>query len=176
MSASHESDVDLSPPAAPKRPRILSLHGDERVDDWFWLRDRDDPEVISYLEAENAYTRSALAHTEPVQARIYDEIVGRVQQTDAGAPIRKDEWEDVSRSREGLQYAQHCRRRAATPGLPDPAAVAGTPPGEQLLLDENELAGTSGYFALGGFAVSPGHDHLAYSVDLTGGEVYTLRF
>ncbi|HZP28665.1 MAG TPA: S9 family peptidase [Acidimicrobiia bacterium] len=164
------------PPIAPRRPHVLRHGDDERVDDWFWLRRRDDPEVITYLEAENAYTRAALAHTEALQGRIFEEIVARVQETDATAPVRKDAWEYFSRSREGLQYSQHCRRPAGTPGLPDPAALAGSEPGEELVLDENELAGNSGYFALGGFAISPAHDRLAYSVDLTGGEVYTLRF
>ena len=99
-----------------------------------------------------------------------------MQETDATAPVRKDSWEYFSRTREGLQYGQHCRRPAGTRGLPDPEALAGSPPGEELLLDENELAGDSGYFALGGFAISPAHDCLAYSTDLTGGELYTLRF
>jgi oligopeptidase B len=167
---------DPAPPLAPRRPHVLRHGDDERVDDWFWLRDRDDPEVTTYLNAENAYTGAALAHTEPVRQRLFDEVLARVQETDATAPVRKDAWEYFSRTREGLQYGQHCRRLAGTPGLPDPAATAGSPPGEQLLLDENELATDSGYFALGGFAMSPAHDHLAYSFDLTGGEVYTLRF
>ena len=170
------TDPALEPPLAPRRPHVIRHGDDERLDEWYWLRDRDDPEVVAYLEAENTYTRAALAGTEPAQTRIFEEIVARVQQTDATAPVRKDAWEYFSRTREGLQYAQHCRRPAGTPGLPDPGAVAGSEPGEQLLVDENELAGDSGFFALGGFAISPAHDCLAYSVDLTGGEIYTLRF
>jgi oligopeptidase B len=164
------------PPLAPRRPTTLRHGDDTRVDDWFWLRERDDPEVIAYLEAENAYTRAALAHTEDLQARLFDEIVALVQETDATAPVRKGDWEYFTRTREGLQYGQHCRRPAGTPGLPDPTATAGSPPGEHLLLDENELSGDSGYFALGAFSISPAQDHLAYSTDLTGGERYTLRF
>ncbi len=164
------------PPLAPRRPTTLRHGDDERTDDWFWLRDRDDPEVLAYLEAENAYTHAALAHTEGLQGTIFDEIVARVQETDASAPVRKGPWEYFSRTREGLQYGLHCRRPAGTPGLPDPEAVAGTPPGEDLLLDENVLAGDSGYFALGAFSMSPAHDCLAYSTDHTGGELYTLRF
>ncbi len=162
----------IAPPNAPRRPAVLRHEGDERVDDWYWLRERENPEVIEYLEAENAFTKSALAHTEPVQARIFDEIVARVEETDVSAPVRKDGWEYFTRSRQGLQYALHCRRPAGSPEPLDPQAVAGEPPGEELLLDENALAAGSGYFALGGFAVTPAHDLLAYSVDLTGGERY----
>ena len=143
-------DPRADPPLAPRRPTTLRHGDDTRVDEWFWLRERDDPEVIAYLEAENAYTRAALAHTEDLQTRLFDEIVARVQETDATAPVRKGDWEYFTRTREGLQYGQHCRRPAGTPGLPDPAATAGSPPGEHLLLDENELSGDSGYFALGG--------------------------
>jgi oligopeptidase B len=168
--------VTATPLAAPRRPTVLRAHGDERVDDWYWLRDRDDPEVVAYLESENEYTRAAMAHTEALQQGLFDEIKSRVQETDASAPVRKGPYEYFTRTIEGKQYGVHCRRPAGTPGLPDPFAAPGTPPGEEVLLDENVLAEGHEYFAVGGFTVSPDYTRLAYSVDVTGGERYELRF
>src|SRR5262245_32620190 len=168
--------ADLRLPVAPRRPTVLRAHGDERVDDYYWLRNRDDPEVIAHLEAENAYTRAAMAHTEALQQQLFEEIKSRVQETDASAPVRKGPYEYFTRTIEGRQYGIHCRRPAGTHGLPDPFAAPGAPPGEEVLLDQNVLAEGHDYFALGGFAVSPDHSRLAYSVDITGGERYELRF
>jgi oligopeptidase B len=165
-----------TPPVAPRRPKILRAHGDERVDDYYWLRHRDDPAVIAHLEAENAYTRAVMTHTEALQQQIFDEIKSRVQETDASAPVRKGPYEYFTRTIEGMQYGIHCRRPAGTPGLPDPFAEPGAPPGEEVLLDENALAQGHDYFALGGFSISPDYVRLAYSIDVTGGERYELRF
>lgn len=155
-----------APPLAPARPVELTAHGDTRRDPWFWLRDRDDPEVLAYLEAENEYTTAALAHTEALQAELFDEIRGRIQETDVSAPVRFGPWDYFARTIEERQYAIHGRRPAGAADGQD----------ERVLLDENELAGDSPYFALGGFAITPSHDLLAYSTDFTGGERYTLRF
>jgi oligopeptidase B len=154
---------------------VLRHHGDERVDDWYWLRERDDPAVRTYLEAENAFTEAALHHLAPLRDAIFEEIRHRVRETDATAPVRKGPHEYFTRTRTGLQYAIHCRRPAGTPGLPDPEAEPGTAPGEVVLLDENALAGEEGYFALGALALSPDQALVAYSTDYTGGERYTLR-
>jgi oligopeptidase B len=163
------------PPVAPRRPRILSHRGHDRTDDWYWLRERDNPEVEAYLRAENDYTTTALAHLEPLRTRLFEEIRGRVRETDVSAPVRKGEWEYYRRTREGLQYGVHCRRPAGTAGPLDPDAAPGTEPREQVVLDENVLAGDSPYFSLGGFALSPDGTRLAYSTDHTGAERYTLR-
>jgi oligopeptidase B len=136
-----------------------------RDDDWYWLRNRDDPEVIAYLEAENAYADAALTPLAPLRSRIFDEIKGRVQETDESAPVAEGAWEYTSRTVEGLQYAVHCRR----PRGRGPEAA-------NVVLDENVLAGDHDYFSLGGFEVTPDHTVLAYAVDFTGGERYTLRF
>lgn len=165
----------LRAPAAPQRPTILRHHGDERVDPWYWLRDRDDPEVRAYLEAENAYTEAALGHLAPLRERVFEEIRGRIRETDASAPVRKGPHEYFSRTREGLQYAVHCRRPAGTAALPDPDAEPGHDDHEIVLLDENALAGDAGYFALGALSPSPDQTLVAYSTDFTGGERYTLR-
>jgi oligopeptidase B len=152
-------------PQAPRRPHVLSLHGDDRVDDWYWLRDRDDPEVIAYLRAENDYAEAMLAPIASLRDRIFEEIRGRIQETDASAPVPDGGWEYLSRTVEGKQYAIHCRRPRG-----------GGPDDEQVMLDENALAGESDYFALGGFEPSPDHGWLAYATDHTGGERYALRF
>jgi oligopeptidase B len=165
-----------TPPVAPRQPTVLRAHGDERVDDYYWLRNRDDPAVIAYLEAENAHTRAAMTGTDALQQQLFDEIKSRVQETDASAPVRKGPYEYFTRTIEGMQYGIHCRRPAGTPGLPDPFAEPGAPPGEEVLLDENVLAEGHDYFALGGFSISPDYMRLAYSTDVTGGERYELRF
>src|SRR4029453_3705680 len=152
MPAEHV--VTATPPLAPRRPTVLRAHGDERVDDWFWLRDRDDPKVREYLEAENAYTREVMARTEPLQVRLFEEIKSRIQETDASAPVRKGPYEYFSRTIEGRQYGIQCRRPAGTPGLPDPFAPPGTAPGEEVLLDQNELAAGHDHLHPGGFPLT----------------------
>ena len=158
-----------TPPIAPRRPHVLSLHGDDRVDDWYWLRDRDDPAVRAYLEAENAYAEVLLAPGAALRDTIFSEIRGRIQETDQSAPIPDGEWSYSVRTVEGQQYSIHCRRRRAARSDAEGAD-------EHVVLDENELAAGSDYFALGGFEISPDQRLLAYSTDLTGAERYTLRF
>jgi oligopeptidase B len=105
-----------SPPQAPRRPTVLRLHGDERVDDWYWLRDRDDPETNAYLEAENAYTQALTAHTAELQDRLYEEIRGRVQETDESAPVPYGDHWYFHRTVEDLQYPIYARRTGAEDG------------------------------------------------------------
>jgi oligopeptidase B len=154
-----------APPRAPARPVELTAHDDVRVDPWHWLRDREDPAVLAHLEAENAYTAAVLEPTRGLQERLFEEIRGRIQETDASPPAHLDRWDYFSRTYEGRQYAVHGRRPRGAP--------AGT--SEVVLLDENVLAGDSEYFALGGFELSSDHGLLAYSTDSSGGERLTLR-
>src|SRR5207253_10504908 len=97
-------------PCAPRRPTVLVAHGDERVDDWYWLRDREDPAVLAYLEAENAFTEAVMAPTAVLQETLFAEIKGRIQQTDLTAPMAKGPWWYYSRTVEGGQYRIYCRR------------------------------------------------------------------
>ena len=152
-----------SPPQAPRRPTVLRLHGDERIDDWYWLRDRDDPETLAYLEAENAYTEAMTAHTRELQELLYEEIRGRIQETDQSAPVPDHGHWYYRRTVAGQQYTIHCRRSGS----------AEAP--EQVLLDENELSAGFDYFRLGVLKASPDHSKLAYSTDTKGAERYTLR-
>jgi oligopeptidase B len=165
------------PPVAPRRPTTLRHRDDERVDPWFWLRDRDDPEVLAYLAAENVYTQGALAHLAPLRERLFGEIVSRVQETDASAPMPRGAYEYFSRTIAGKQYAVHCRRiRVGTATLPDPTAHPGTAPGETVVVDENELAAGHDYFAVGDLTLSPNQGLAAVSTDTSGAERYELRF
>jgi oligopeptidase B len=181
----------LAPPLAPRRPRELVAHGDRRSDDWYWLADRDDPEVVAYLQAENVYLQKAMAGTEALQSRLYDEMRSRIKETDVGAPTRKGGWWYYSRTVEGRQYALHCRRpvtgeetaadvlaaELAAADSADAADRAGQEDRDEVvLLDENERARGSDYFALGVFDISPDSSRLAYAVDQTGAERYILRF
>jgi oligopeptidase B len=135
------------------------------VDDWYWLRDKDDPAVIDHLKAENAYTEAATAHTADLRQRLFDEMVARIEETDLSVPARKGPWLYYSRTVEGSSYGIHCRRPADGPE-----------DAEEVILDENALADGHEYFALGNLAVSPDHRWLAYSTDTTGAERYTMRF
>ncbi|MGH9063997.1 MAG: oligopeptidase B, partial [Acidimicrobiales bacterium] len=177
------------PPVAARRPKVLTAHGDDRVDEWYWLRERDDPEVVALLEAENSYTKARCAHTAALADALFAEIVARIQETDLSVPVRKGPFLYYGRTVEGQQYAIHCRRPAGEPGQapgepgppgePVPPGEPGEAPGhaaEQVLLDENELSRGHDFFSLGALAVSPDHGLLAYATDTTGGERHTLRF
>lgn len=138
------------------------VHGERRVDEYAWLRDREDPAVRGYLEAENAHTEAVLAPLAPLRERLYREMLGRIQETDETVPFRLGGWLYYSRTVEGLQYPIYCRRRDE-----DGAA-------EAVMLDLNELARDEDYMALGAFAVSDDARLLAYSTDNTGFRQYTL--
>ena len=162
------------PPRAPRRPHIVSAHGDDREDPWFWLRERDDPEVLAYLEAENSYTDQETAPLAGLRTELFEEMKARIKETDMSVPARRGPWWYYSRTEEGKDYAIHCRRPARGR---DELPPAGEPGGEeQILLDENQLAEGSDYFAVGGAAVSEDHLWLAYATDRTGDEKYELRF
>lgn len=170
-----------TPPVAPRRPTTLSAHGDHRIDDWAWLRDRDDPAVLTHLRAEQAHTDSVTAGSAPMRETLFREIRARIVETDLSVPVAKDHWLYYQRTAEGLDYAIHCRApRPATGEGTDPPVVTPGPDGrwvltgEEVLLDENTLAPSGSYVAVGDLVVSPGHRRLAYSVDTTGDERYTL--
>lgn len=153
-----------TPPVAEQQAYILRQHGDERVDSYFWMRDRTNPAVVAYLEAENEYTQAVMQHTEPLQKRLYAEMLARIQETDLSVPTRKDDYYYYTRTEAGKAYPIHCRKHGSLEAA------------EEILLDQNQLAAGHDYFALGAFQVSPNHQVLAYSVDTSGAERYTLYF
>src|SRR5947208_2881130 len=124
-----------SPPVAPRKSHVRSVHGEDTVDDYYWLLDRDDPDTRAYLEAENDYTAAQTEHLAPLRERLFDEIKARVQETDLTVPTKRGPWWYVTRTEEGQQYPIFCRRPS-----PDDEAH------ETVLVDGNELAGDSPYF------------------------------
>ena len=157
------------PPVARRVHHENHWHGEVYVDDYYWLRNKETPEVRAYLEAENAYTGHRTAHLKPMQDRIYEELVARVQQTDQDVPMRLRGYYYYTRTEEGLQYPVRCRRRAAADGAFDPAAA------EEVLLDRNEMAAGLDFLSFGDIAVSDGDDRYAYTTDVTGFRQYTLH-
>lgn len=153
----------MEPPVASKEPTVVEHHGDRRIDEYAWLRDRDDPRVLEHLRAENAYTEAAMAHTEDLQEALYAEILGHIQETDVSAPVRWGDFLYYRRTEEGKDYPIHCRRRGSVDAP------------EEILLDENVLAEGHDHHEIGVFEVDEDHRLLAYSQDVTGGESYTLR-
>jgi oligopeptidase B len=147
-------------------------HGDTFVDDYEWLRDKTDDEVLGYLRAENAYTEARTAHLESLREAIFKEISDRTLQTDLSVPARHGGYWYYSRTIEGQQYSLHCRVKAAGD---QPPATDGPIAGEEVMLDGNEVAGDSEFFSLGTVDVSPDGRLLAYSVDVKGDERFTLR-
>ena len=172
----HPAGTSPEPPAARRIHAERTHHGDTVVDEYAWLADKDDPEILRYLDAENAYTAAMTAGQAGLREEIFAEIKGRTQETDLSVPVRKGGWWYYSRTIAGKQYSVHCRR-AAQPGEDAPPAIGdGTPlPGEEILLDANELAGDSPFLSLGAFDVSPDGNLLAYSTDFAGDERFTLR-
>jgi oligopeptidase B len=164
------------PPAAGWVRHERTHHGDTVVDEYAWLAGKDNPETITYLEAENAYTAAMTAGQAGLRETIFGEIKGRTKETDLSVPARKRDWWYYTRTVEGKQYPLNCRC-AALPGQTVPPSVDedGPLPGEEILLDCNELAGDAAFFSLGAFSVSPDGRMLAYSTDFAGAERYTLR-
>lgn len=156
------ADKAVKPPVAKTIPSLSTTFGKKRVDNYFWLRDRDNPETIKYLEAENKYTKAEMKRTEALQSKLYKEILGRIKQTDFSVPTKRDDYFYYTRTEKGQQYAIYCRRHG----------VKGK---EEVLLDGNKMAKGKKYFRVGNFVVSPNHRLLAYSVDYEGDEAYTIH-
>jgi oligopeptidase B len=158
-----EAQQRAQPPVAAKKPHPTRIHGYTLEDDYFWLRDKSNPEVIKYLEAENAYTESVMAPTEAFQDALYTEMLGRIKQTDLSVPTRIGDYLYYSRTQEGKQYSYMCRRKG---GMSGP---------EEILLDLNALAEGHKFLGLGAYVVSDDANWLAYSTDTTGYRQYTLH-
>ena len=168
-----------SPPLADRRPRLRSHHGDTFADPYEWLRDKEDPQVIAYLEAENRYTEARTAHLADLTEAVFGEIKARTQETDLSVPSYtshrggRDYWY-YSRTVAGSEYPIYCRVAATDRGTP-PDPTTGSIPGEEVLLDGNAEAEGHAFFSVGAFSVSENGRLLAYSVDTSGGERFTLR-
>jgi oligopeptidase B len=146
-----------------KIPTKLEKHGHVRVDDYYWLRERDNPDVIAYLNAENDYTANQMRHTRALEEKLFQEIKDRFKPTDMSVPYKRDGYFYYTRYEEGKEYPIFARKRGS---LDQP---------EEIMLDGNELARGHEFFSIGGFAVSSGEDLLAYSFDTQGRRIYTTH-
>ena len=157
----------MPPPRVSRRPHRLEQHGDVRVDEYYWLRERDHPAVRAYLDAENAWVREALGHTEALQEQLFEEIKGRIRQTDMSVPYREGAYLYHRRFEDGREYAIHCRR------LLD---AGGAPGREEVILDVNAVAAGHAFCDVGAREVSTDGRRLAYAVDTVGRRRYAVRF
>ena len=152
----------IKPPVAKTDPKVDTIHGEERVDDYFWLRDKSNLEVIEYLEAENRYTDALMEHTEEFQETLYQELLGRIKETDLSVPEKIDGYFYYTRTEEGKQYPFYCRKKGSLEA------------DEEMLLDPNALAEGHEFLDIGDYKVSPNHQLLAYSADTSGAEIYSI--
>ncbi len=169
MTVSYNSALaaDLAPPDVAKKPHVVKApFGAERVDDYYWLRDdaRKNPEMLAYLNAENAYVDNAMAPLKQLQEQLYGEIVGRIKQDDASVPYRERGWWYYTRFETGQDYPIHARREGSMEAP------------EQILLNVNELAKDKGYYNIGDWEVSQDNRILAYAEDAVGRRQYVVRF
>lgn len=152
-----------TPPVAKRVPKEIVTHGDKRVDDYFWLREKGNPEVMAYLNAENAYAEAVTRPLQPVQERLYREMLGHLKETDGSAPVRRGDFYYYFRTEQGKNYAIHCRKKGS---LAAP---------EEIILDENALAEGLKFFSVGAAVPSDDNTLLAYTTDTTGYRQYTLQ-
>jgi len=169
------------PPVAARNPVEHRLHGDLRVDDYFWLREKQNPEVIRHLQAENTYTDALLESTVAFQEKLYQEMLARIQQTDLSVPYRLRGYDYFTKTLEGKQYPLHYRRPADESSSAAAQYIAPqtgnqlSNEADQLLLDLNALAEGHSFLGLDAFEVSDDNQLLAYSTDTTGFRQYTLQ-
>jgi oligopeptidase B len=160
-------ELPLTPPIARIDHKETALHGAVLIDDYAWLRDKENPEVTAYLEAENAYAQAVMAPLDGLREELYQEMLSHVKQTDVSVPYRDGSWWYYTRTEEGLQYAIHCRTHGS------PNASEDTP--EQVILDGNLLAKGQAFFSIGATDITSDGRWLAYTTDTTGFRQYTLH-
>lgn len=156
--------VKMNPPIAEKKPKELTIHDHTRIDNYFWLNERENPEVIDYLTAENEYTKVIMKKTEKFQEELYDEIVGRIKQTDESVPYFDNGFFYYVRYEEGKEYPIYCRKKETLEAE------------EEILLNVNEMAEGHAYYSVAGYTVSPGNNKIAFGVDTLSRRKYTIYF
>ncbi len=152
------------PPVAEIIPKELTIHEHTRVDNYYWLNERENPKVIEYLEAENAYKDAVLKHTERLQEKLYDEIIGRIKQTDLSVPYKDNNYYYYTRYEEGREYPVYCRKKETLEA------------DEEILLNVNEMAKGYDYYSVAGHSVSPNNKLIAFGVDTVSRRKYTIYF
>lgn len=170
-----EMKTDIMPPIAKKEPKDLSIHGDTRVDNYFWMRlsdeqkeadsaDAQTQDVLDYLNAENAYTKEKMAHTETFQKNLFEEMKGRIKEDDESVPYKKNGYFYITRYEKGGEYPIHSRKKESLEA------------DEEILLNVNDLAKGYEYYATGGLSVSPNNSILAFGEDTVSRRQYSIRF
>ncbi|NUM34144.1 MAG: S9 family peptidase [Candidatus Brocadiae bacterium] len=160
------SGQDTNPvaPIAEKIPFKMTAHEQNRIDEYYWMRDRENPKVIEYLKAENAYTEAVLKDTKELQETLFQEIIGRIKQTDSSVPYRLRGYFYYTRYEEGKEYPVYCRKLDAQDAR------------EEVLLDVNKMSEGYNYYQIVGFSISPDNQMLAFGEDTVGRRKYTLCF
>lgn len=158
------NDENVTPPEAEKIPVELINHGDTRVDNYYWMKERDNPKVKSYLEQENGYLNKIMVHTEALQQELYDELTGRLKQDDESAPYKQNGYYYYTRYEESKEYPIYCRKKG------DLEAE------EEIMLNVNEMSEGYDYFNVARLSVSPDNKWLAYGVDTVSRRLYTIHF
>lgn len=159
-----KNNSDMKAPVAKKIPEELTIHGDTRIDDYYWLKNREDSAVIAYLEEENAYREAIMKDTEELQSKLYDEIVGRIKQTDMSVPYRLNGYYYYTRYEEDKEYPLYCRKKGSLERE------------EEIMLNINEMADGYAYYQVGGLSVSPDNRLIAYGVDTLSRRMYNIHF
>ena len=164
LAAGCTNKADIMAPQAKKIPHELSLHGDTRTDNYYWLRERENPEVIKYLEDENRYLDAKMEKTQKLREDLFNEIVGRIKQTDISVPYKYDGYWYFTRYEEGKEYPIHSRKKESMDAP------------EEIMLNVNEMARGFKFFQVAGTSVSPDNKMIAYGVDTVSRRIYTLYF
>lgn len=156
--------LKLTPPKAKLIPKELTIHGHTRIDKYFWLRERDNPEVIAYLQAENDYKDAVLKHTQKLQEKLYKEIIGRFKQTDMSVPYKDNGYYYYTRYEEGQEHPIYCRKKGSLEAQ------------EEIMLNVNEMAKGHDFYQVVGLSVSDDNKFLAFGVDTVSRRKYTVHF
>jgi len=154
----------IKPPVAEKIAKELTIHNDIRIDNYYWLNERENPKVIKYLEAENAYTSAMMKDTEGLQEKLFDEIISRIKQTDMSVPYQKCGYYYYTRFEEGKEYTLYCRKKGSLEAE------------EEIMLNVNDMAEGHDYFSVAGPTVSSDKNLIAYGVDTVSRRKYTIQF
>ncbi|MEQ1664615.1 MAG: hypothetical protein ABL927_04490, partial [Bdellovibrionales bacterium] len=171
---SNASNIQSTPPTAEKKAKVLTKHNDRRIDNYFWMRERENPQVTAYLNSENNYLKQVMAPTEGLQNKLFSELKARIKQEDSSAPYKKGSYKYWTQYQAGFEYPQFWRApiSSAAHQSTDKTNVSSN----KLILDANELAKDHKYFSIGSLAVSTNENLIAYSTDTVGRRFYDLKF
>ena len=154
----------IKPPVAKKHPHEIKIHNDVRIDDYYWLNDRENPEVIDYLNAENEYTKKMMQHTEIFQKDLFEEMKGRIKENDTSVPYKFNGYWYITSYEKGKDYPVYARKKETLEA------------NEEILFDCNDMANGLSYFNLGSISISPDNSMACFSIDIVGRRQYTLQF